>query len=78
MQTERIDTVVIGAAQAGLSAGYYLKKSGRSFVLLDASPRVGDSWRNRYDSLKLFTPARYIGLPGGPVPGQGRCHPDQG
>ena len=42
MQTERIDTVVIGAGQAGLSAGYYLKKSGRSFVLLDASPRVGD------------------------------------
>ena len=57
MQTERIDTVVIGAAQAGLSAGYYLKKSGRSFVVLDANPRVGDSWRNRYDSLRLFTPA---------------------
>ena len=75
MQTERIDTVVIGAGQAGLSAGYYLQKSGRSFVVLDASPRVGDTWRNRYDSLKLFTPARYVGLPGGRFPGKGDAAP---
>ena len=66
---ERYDTVVIGAGQAGLSAGSYLKKEGRSFVILDANRRVGDPWRHRYDSLHLFTPARYIGLPSGRFPG---------
>ena len=64
MDTERFDAVVIGGAQAGLSAGYHLQKAGRSFVILDANDRVGDSWRGRYDSLRLFTPARYAGLPG--------------
>ena len=71
MQTQPYDTVVIGAGQAGLSAGYYLRKEGRSFVILDAGERVGDPWRHRYDSLKLFTPRRYIGLPGGRFPGSG-------
>ena len=75
MQTQRYDTVVIGAGQAGLSAGYYLQKERRSFVLLDASERVGDAWRHRYDSLKLFTPARYVGLPGGRFPGSGDASP---
>ncbi|HJQ44768.1 MAG TPA: FAD-dependent oxidoreductase [Amycolatopsis sp.] len=60
----RIDTVVIGAGQAGLSTGYHLAKQGRPFVILDAHERVGDSWRRHWDSLKLFTPARYDGLPG--------------
>ena len=64
METERFDTVVIGAGQAGLTAGYYLKRAGRSFVILDGNERVGDNWRQRYDSLKLFTPPRYIGPPG--------------
>ena len=62
--SERIQTVIIGGGQAGLSTGYHLAKSGLPFVILDASDRIGDSWRNRWDSLRLFTPARYDGLPG--------------
>jgi len=63
-QPERHDTIVIGGGQAGLAAGYYLKKRGIPFVILDASERIGDAWRNRWDSLRLFTPAAYDGLPG--------------
>ena len=63
MQTERFDTVVIGGGQAGLSAGAYLAKKGRSFVILDAHDRIGDNWRERYDSLRLFTPAHSVALP---------------
>lgn len=58
------DVVVIGAGQAGLAAGYYLKKNNYSFVVLDKGTCVGDSWRNRYDSLVLFTPRWYSSLPG--------------
>lgn len=61
---ERFDTVVIGAGQAGLSAGYYLKRACRSFVILDANAEVGGSWLNRYDSLQLFTPRWAVRLPG--------------
>ena len=67
-ETERFDVVVIGGGQAGLSVGYYLKKRGASFVILDANERVGDSWRRRWDSLRLFTTARYDGLVGMPFP----------
>ena len=56
---ERIDTVVIGAGQSGLSAGHYLAKRGLPFVILDADERVGDHWRDRWDSLRLYSPARY-------------------
>src|SRR5205085_3555057 len=67
---ERFDTVVIGAGQAGLAVGYYLKRRRRTFVILDANERVGGSWRTRtWDSLRLFTPARYDGLPGWRYPG---------
>jgi putative flavoprotein involved in K+ transport len=62
--TERIDTVIIGAGQTGLSAGYYLAQRGLPFVILDADPRIGDHWRDRYDSLKLYSPAKYDALPG--------------
>lgn len=61
---QQVETVVIGAGQAGLAVGYHLTRAGRSFVILDENPRVGDVWRNRWDSLRLFTPARYDGLPG--------------
>jgi putative flavoprotein involved in K+ transport len=64
MDAETFDTVVIGAGQAGLAAGYFLKKEGRSFVILDGNARVGDNWRERYDSLRLFTPAWAVALPG--------------
>ena len=57
------ETVVIGAGQAGLSAGYHLARRGRSFVILDAADRVGGSWLNRWDSLRLFTPSIRDGLP---------------
>ena len=64
----RFDTVVIGGGQAGLAVGYHLAHQDRDFVILDAASRVGDAWRSRWDSLRLFTPARYSGLPGMPFP----------
>lgn len=68
MRPEKFDTVVIGGGQAGLAAGYYLAKQKRDFVILDAPARVGDSWRKRWDSLQLFTPASLDQLPGMPFP----------
>ncbi|HET6335267.1 MAG TPA: NAD(P)/FAD-dependent oxidoreductase, partial [Polyangiales bacterium] len=65
---EHFDVVVIGGGQAGLSAGYYLKQRGARFVILDANARIGDVWRNRWDSLRLFTACRWDGLPGFPFP----------
>ena len=65
---KRSQTIIIGGGQAGLSVGYFLKKQGIPFRILDANLRVGDAWRKRWDSLRLFTPARYTGLPGLPFP----------
>jgi len=65
----RFDVIVIGGGQAGLATGYHLKKLGLDFVILDAGARVGDAWRKRWDSLHLFTPARYDSLEGMPFPG---------
>jgi putative flavoprotein involved in K+ transport len=67
-QRERIETVVIGAGQAGLSVGHHLARRGLPFVILEANDRVGDTWRRRWDSLRLFTPARYDALDGLPFP----------
>ncbi|RAV23081.1 flavin-containing monooxygenase [Paenibacillus contaminans] len=64
------DVVVIGAGQAGLAAGYFLKQKGASFVLLDQRNKAGDIWRERYDSLVLFTPRFYSALPGLPLEGK--------
>ncbi|MEO6713409.1 MAG: NAD(P)-binding domain-containing protein [Mycobacteriales bacterium] len=69
--TESIDTVVIGGGQAGLCVGYHLAQTSRPFVILDANAGTGDSWRNRWDSLLLFTPARFDGLPGMAFPASG-------
>ncbi|HZI76556.1 MAG TPA: FAD-dependent oxidoreductase [Gemmatimonadales bacterium] len=66
---EAIDTIVIGGGQAGLSVGYHLSRRGVPFLILEANDRVGDSWRQRWDSLRLFTPARFDGLAGMPFPG---------
>jgi putative flavoprotein involved in K+ transport len=74
-QTQQYDTVVIGGGQAGLSVGYHLKKQGRSFVILDASRQVGDSWRGRWDSLRLYSPAFRDGLPGMPFPAPKNTYP---
>jgi putative flavoprotein involved in K+ transport len=67
-EREAFDVVVIGAGQAGLSTGYHLAQRGLRFVILDAHERIGDVWRNRWDSLRLFTPAKFDGLDGMPFP----------
>ena len=72
---ERVNTVVIGAGQAGLATGYHLKRTGVPFVILDACDRVGNVWRQRWDSLRLFTPAKFAGLPGLPNPGPPNSFP---
>jgi putative flavoprotein involved in K+ transport len=64
----QVETVIIGAGQAGLSTGYHLARLGRSFVMLESNQRIGDTWRKRWDSLRLFTPARFDGLDGMPFP----------
>ena len=66
---------MIGGGQAGLAVGYHLAKRGISFQILDANQRIGDAWRNRWDSLRLFNPARYAGLPGLPFPARGDTFP---
>lgn len=75
MKAERFDTVVIGGGQAGLAMGYYLKEQGRHFTILDAGERIGDAWRKRWDSLRLFTPAALSSLPGMPFPFPGGYFP---
>jgi putative flavoprotein involved in K+ transport len=65
---DRFDVVVIGGGQAGLSVGYHLARRGLRFVILEADDRIGDVWRRRWDSLRLFTAARYDGLDGMPFP----------
>jgi putative flavoprotein involved in K+ transport len=65
---ERVPVVIIGAGQSGLSTGYHLARRGIPFVILDERERVGDVWRERWDSLRLFTPARFDGLDGMPFP----------
>ena len=75
MNAEYVETVIIGGGQAGLAAGYHLKKKNRPFLILDASERIGDSWRTRWDSLRLFTPAKYDGLPGMRFPAKGWSFP---
>jgi putative flavoprotein involved in K+ transport len=67
-QVESFNTIVIGGGQAGLAAGYYLTKQDKNFVILDEKKRTGDTWRNRWDSLRLFTPSKLDGLPGKPFP----------
>ncbi|MCW5711711.1 NAD(P)/FAD-dependent oxidoreductase [Shinella sumterensis] len=67
--------LVIGAGQAGLSAGYYLRKAGLPFLIVDAHPRVGDSWRSRYASLTLFTPRQFSALPGLQLAGNREQYP---
>ncbi len=68
MSHEHVETVIIGAGQAGLATAYHLTRRDRPCVVLEANDRVGDVWRNRFDSLRLFTPARYDSLPGKPFP----------
>jgi putative flavoprotein involved in K+ transport len=68
LTSEHFDVVVVGGGQAGLAVGFHLARRNISFVVLDAYPRVGEAWRRRWESLRLFTPARLDGLPGMPFP----------
>jgi putative flavoprotein involved in K+ transport len=70
-----IDVLVVGAGQAGLAMGYYLKQTKLSFLLVDTFDRIGNSWRNRYDSLVLFSPRAYSSLPGHSMSGEPESFP---
>lgn len=71
-----LDTIVVGGGQAGLAIGFLLaRRQHRDILILDAHARVGDAWRRRWDSLRLFTPAKYDGLPGLPFPGDPLAFP---
>lgn len=67
--TGMLDTIIIGGGQAGLTLGHHLKEQQRNFLILDANQRTGDAWRQRWDSMRVFTPAKYDGLAGEPFPG---------
>lgn len=75
--SEHLDVVVVGAGQAGLAIGHYLARGGLSFALLEAGAEMGLSWRNRWDSLRLFSPAQYDSLPGMPFPAPADAHPSK-
>lgn len=71
------DVVVIGGGQAGLATGYFLRRSGLSFVILDAAPAPGGAWRHTWPSLRLFSPAQWTSLPGWPMPSTGDAYPSR-
>ena len=74
-QSERVETVIVGGGQGGLATGYHLSTRGREFVILDSGARIGDSWRRRWDSLRLYSPAGYDGLSGLPFPARRNSYP---
>ncbi|MFH2039631.1 MAG: NAD(P)-binding domain-containing protein [Chloroflexota bacterium] len=75
MKEKSFETIVIGGGQAGLAAGYHLSRRNGNFVILDNNSRTGDSWRSRWDSLHLFTPSQFNGLPGMAFPMPKNCTP---
>ena len=75
MAVQHTETLIIGAGQAGLSTGYHLQRLGRPFLIIDGNERVGDNWRQQWDSLRLYTPAKYDGLPGLRFPGEPWTYP---
>lgn len=68
MDKVHYNTLIIGAGQSGLAAAYYLKKANEDFLILEGEDQAGSSWRKRWDSLRLFTPAQHDSLPGFPFP----------
>ncbi len=68
MERQEFDIVVIGAGQAGLAVGYYLRRTPYRWVILDAEPGPGAAWRHGWDTLRLFSPAQWSSLPGWPMP----------
>lgn len=77
MKELHVDAVIIGGGQAGLAMGYYLAQQKRDFIILDAGERIGEGWRKRWDSLRLFTPAALSSLPGLPFPAAGGYFPSK-
>ena len=73
--SQRRDVVVVGGGQAGLAVGYFLAREGRDFTILESAGEPAAAWRERWDSLKLFTPARYDALPGLAFPGDPDRYP---
>jgi putative flavoprotein involved in K+ transport len=65
---EHVETVIIGAGQAGLSTAYHLRRRGRECLVLESNQRIGDGWRQQWDTLRLYSPAKFDGLPGMPFP----------
>lgn len=76
-EAQPFDALVIGAGQSGLAAGFHLARSGLRFAILEGGPRVGDVWRHRWDSLRLFTPAQHDGLPGLDFPAPRDSYPSR-
>jgi putative flavoprotein involved in K+ transport len=74
----RLDVVVIGAGQAGLAMAWFLARRGVRYLLIDSNPEVGAAWRSRWDSLRLFSPAQYDGLPGSDFPAASDTYPGKG
>jgi putative flavoprotein involved in K+ transport len=72
---EHVETLVVGAGQAGLATGYHLARAGRQCLILDAYERVGDNWRCHWDSLRLYSPARAAALPGMRFPARKTAYP---
>ena len=72
---QRLDVVVVGGSQAGLAMAWHLAQQGLRFVVLEAAPELGQVWRSRWDSLKLFTPAQYDALPGMAFPAPADTYP---
>lgn len=75
MTTQHIETLIVGAGQAGLSTGYFLQQQRRPFLIVDGNQRVGDNWRQQWDTLRLYTPASADALPGLPFPGPPHHYP---
>jgi putative flavoprotein involved in K+ transport len=73
--SKRHEVVVVGGGQAGLAIGYFLRQQGRDFTILEAAETPAAAWRERWDSLRLFTPGRRNGLPGRPFPGDPDRYP---
>src|SRR3712207_222956 len=70
-----LDVIVIGAGQAGLAIGWHLRRQDVRFLIVDSAPEIGHSWRTRWDSLRLFTPAQYDNLPGMDFPAAADTYP---
>lgn len=71
----RFDVIVIGGGQSGLAVGYYLRRSGLTFLILDKGEGAGGSWRHHWNSLRLFSPAQWSSLPGVIMQGGGNYYP---